>query len=210
MTTNPPELLLITGPSGVGKGTLVAQLIDTHPDTYRVVISDTTRPPRSNDRPGETYYFSDKEEFVQRQEAGEYLETNQVHDNYYGTSRQRVEEIARAGLIPVLEIDWQGARDVCEQIANACWVLVLPPSLAVLRQRLESRATDSAEVIERRLAVATQEIRDATPTDLVINDDLAKAVADIHAAVMREPSHPERSGHARGVYELFHSGGASS
>ena len=165
---------MITGPSGVGKGTLIAELCRQFPD-LRLSVSATTRPPRSGERHGREYHFLDPEEFGRRADAGEFLEHAEYAGNRYGTLRSEVEE----GPV-VLEIEVQGARQVREALPGAVQVFIAPPSTDALRERLLARGTDSPEGIRARLAEAEEELRAQDEFQhVVVNDDLERAAAEL-------------------------------
>jgi guanylate kinase len=180
------SLFVLAAPSGAGKTTLVHALVARHPE-IRFSISYTTRPQRRNEADGVDYLFVDKESFVSLREQGEMLESAIVFDNLYGTSRKQVESLLRAGHDVILEIDWQGARQVRESMPNCVTIFILPPTLAELERRLRDRRTDSAEVIDRRLRDAISDMSHWSEFDFVIiNDDLDQAVADIEAVLAGE------------------------
>jgi guanylate kinase len=168
-------LLVVSGPSGAGKGTLVSHLIEQRPDCV-FSVSATTRARRSTEVDGREYQFLSKEEFERRREAGYFLETAEVHGNLYGTPIEQVDSQVRAGRVVVLDVDVQGGASVRRVRPDAVSVFVYPPSLDSLRARLESRATDSPEVIERRIANAPSELAQWVHYDYVImNDRLEQA-----------------------------------
>ncbi len=168
-------LLVVSGPSGAGKGTLVSHLIEQRPDCV-FSVSATTRARRSTEVDGREYQFLSKEEFEHRREAGYFLETAEVHGNLYGTPIEQVDSQVRAGRVVVLDVDVQGGASVRRVRPDAVSVFVYPPSLDSLRARLESRATDSPEVIERRIANAPSELAQWVHYDYVImNDRLEQA-----------------------------------
>lgn len=175
------RLFVIAAPSGAGKTTLVHAMVMRNPE-LRFSISYTTRPQRSNEADGVDYLFVDVEQFEKLRANGELLESATVFDNYYGTSRKQVETILADGHNVVLEIDWQGARQVRESMPDCVTIFVLPPSLAELERRLRSRRTDSNAVIERRLRDAVSDMARWDEFDFVIiNDDLDDAVANLEA-----------------------------
>jgi guanylate kinase len=177
---------VITGPSGVGKGTLIRGLLQRVPG-LELAVSATTRPPRPDERDGRDYYFLSEEDFAERVERGEFVEHAVYAGNRYGTLRSELERPAR-GI--VLEIDLQGARQVRDTLPEAVQVFVEPPSLDSLRARLERRGSDSAEQIRDRLAVAPEEL--AAKEEFqhrVVNDDLERALSELTelAATMCPP-----------------------
>jgi guanylate kinase len=172
------RVLVITGPSGVGKGTLIRELCRQFPD-LRLSVSATTRPPRSGERDGRDYHFLDPEEFERRVRAGDFLEHAEYAGNRYGTLRSEVER----GPV-VLEIEVQGARQVRDALPSAAQVFIAPPSLPVLRERLVGRGTDSPEGIQARLARAEEELAaQGEFGHVVVNDDLPRASAELNDLV---------------------------
>ncbi|HKP91063.1 MAG TPA: guanylate kinase [Thermoleophilaceae bacterium] len=181
---------MITGPSGVGKGTLISELCRRFPD-LRLSVSATTRPPRSGERHGREYHFLSPEEFERRAGAGEFLEHAEYAGNRYGTLRSEVEE----GPV-VLEIEVQGARQVREALGDAAvQVFIAPPSTEALRERLLARGTDSPEGIRTRLAQAEEELGAQHEFQhVVVNDDLDRAVAELSDRVATIWPRPNREG----------------
>jgi guanylate kinase len=180
---------VITGPSGVGKGTLISELCRRFPD-LRLSVSATTRPPRSGERDGRDYHFLSPEEFDRRAAAGEFLEHAEYAGNRYGTLRSEVEE----GPV-VLEIEVQGARQVREALPDAVLVFIAPPSTDSLRERLLARGTDSPEGIRARLAQAEEELRAQDEFQhVVVNDDLGRAAAELSDLVATIWPRPNREG----------------
>jgi guanylate kinase len=183
MADSKARLFVFAAPSGAGKTTLVHAMVQHNPD-LRFSVSYTTRPPRSNEADGVNYFFVAREKFERLRDAGELLEWATVFDNLYGTSRTQVEQILRDGHNVLLEIDWQGARQVRASMPDCATVFILPPSLAELERRLRDRRTDSEEVIARRLQDAVSDMQHWDEFDYVIvNDDLNKAVADLDAVL---------------------------
>ena len=178
--------LVITGPSGVGKGTLIRGLMSRVGD-LELSVSATTRPERAGERDGVDYHFLSREEFDRRVAAGEFLEHADYAGNHYGTLRSELEDRLRAGRPVVLEIEVQGARQVREAMPEAMQVFIAPPSLEELRTRLIARGTDDAEEVERRLRVAEGELA-AQPEfrHVVVNDRLQEALARLTEIVTRE------------------------
>lgn len=175
------RLFVIAAPSGAGKTTLVHATVMNSPD-LRFSISYTTRPQRSNEVDGRDYHFIDTAEFEKLRAEGDLLESATVFDNFYGTSRRQVEEILSDGHNVLLEIDWQGARQVRESMPDCVTIFVMPPSLAELERRLRDRRTDSEAVIERRLGDAVSDMGRWHEFDyVIINDDLDQAVAKLEA-----------------------------
>jgi guanylate kinase len=176
MTT---RLYVISAPSGAGKTSLVKALRERLPG-LRVSTSHTTRPPRPNEQDGREYFFVSNAEFNALVDDGEFLEHARVFDNQYGTSRQQLEEKLAAGHDVVLEIDWQGARQVRAALPACRSIFILPPSREALRTRLTGRQTDSPAVIERRLADAVADMSHFREFDYaVVNDDFGQAVEEL-------------------------------
>ncbi len=176
-------LYIISAPSGAGKSSLNKSLLARDP-SLKMSVSFTTRMPRTGEVDGRDYNFITIEEFNRRKEAGEFLETAFVHGNYYGTSRTWIEEQLSLGANIILEIDWQGARQVKAIFPDATGIFILPPSIQTLEKRLQGRATDSQEVISRRLQGAQLEISQAPHFEyVVINDDFQKASDELFAII---------------------------
>ena len=179
----PARLFVIAAPSGAGKTTLVNELVRRNPD-LQFSISYTTREPRTNEQDGRDYFFVTAEEFERLKADGELLESALVFGNHYGTSRSQVEEHLAAGRNVILEIDWQGARQVRAARPDCVSIFILPPSREALSTRLRGRRTDSDEVIERRLADALGDMSHWSEFDYcVVNDRLERAVAELEAIV---------------------------
>lgn len=176
------KLFVLAAPSGAGKTTLVKALVDRQPD-LRFSVSYTTRRQRENEVDGKDYVFLDtEEEFEALRHAGEMLESARVFDNLYGTSRSQVEEHLDAGHNVMLEIDWQGARQVRKAMPECVTVFILPPSREELERRLRGRKTDSEYVIRRRLRDALGDMSHWEEFDYcIVNDDLDTAVAELSA-----------------------------
>jgi guanylate kinase len=180
---NPGRLIVLTGPSGVGKGTLLKALLQAHSELY-LSISATTRTPREGEIEGINYYFFDRPQFEQAIQDGELLEWAEFAGNYYGTPIQPVRDRITAGGLMILEIELLGARQVAKIFPEALRIFILPPSMEVLEERLRSRAQDAEEAILKRLAVARSEIAAADEFDLqIVNDDLDTALAEIKVAI---------------------------
>jgi guanylate kinase len=173
------RLYVISAPSGAGKTSLVRALREQIPD-LAVSTSHTTRAPRPNEQHGREYFFVNNAEFDAMAARGEFLEHARVFDNQYGTSRRQLEDKLAAGKDVILEIDWQGARQVRAALPACQSIFVLPPTVAALRARLMGRQTDSPAVIERRLADAVADMSHFREFDyVVVNDEFARAVADL-------------------------------
>lgn len=175
------KLFVLAAPSGAGKTTLVKALVKRQPE-LRFSVSYTTRDKRSNETEGEDYLFVPVPEFRRLKENDDLLEHARVFDNYYGTSRAQVEKHLDAGFNVILEIDWQGARQVREAMPSCVSVFILPPSREELERRLRGRQTDSEAVIRRRLRDALSDMSHWDEFDhCIINDDLDDAVAALEA-----------------------------
>lgn len=175
----PGNVFIISAASGTGKTTLVSRLIQNH-DDIRVSISHTTRAPRNGEVHGQHYYFVETGKFEQLIGEGAFLEHARVFDNYYGTSVEGVNLLREQGYDVILEIDIQGAEQVRRSLPDAYGIFILPPSFQTLSQRLNNRATDTPEVIAKRLDKARHEIEQAFLFDYVIvNDDLVEAEMDL-------------------------------
>jgi guanylate kinase len=177
------KLFVIAAPSGAGKTTLVKALVERNPD-LSFSVSYTTRRKRNNEVEGKDYFFVSEERFLQLERQGELLESAQVFDNRYGTGRTQVESRLADGRDVILEIDWQGARQVRKSKPDCKSVFILPPSLSELERRLRDRRTDSDAVIERRLRDAIGDISHWNEFDyVIINDDLGKSVLELEAII---------------------------
>jgi guanylate kinase len=182
------SLWVVSAPSGAGKTSLVKALVDADP-ALCFSVSYTTRPRRQGEVDGRDYLFVAAEVFGAMVEAGEFLEHAEVFGNRYGTSRGQVENELAAGRNVILEIDWQGARQVRQAMPECRGVFILPPSRAVLEQRLRGRGTDSEEVIARRLREAREEISHWAEFDfVVINDDFDQALSDMRRLLTGDPA----------------------
>ena len=177
------SLFVVAAPSGAGKSTLVNALLKQEPG-IKLSISTTTRPPRPGEQHGREYYFTSADDFQQRADQGEFLEWAEVHGNFYGTSRLIVEQEMQKGTDILLEIDWQGARQVKDLFPKAASLFILPPSIAALEERLHKRGTDEPHIITRRLLAAGGEIAHAPEFDyVIINEEFNVALSEIQAIV---------------------------
>jgi guanylate kinase len=177
------SLFMVVAPSGAGKSTLVNALLAQEP-SIKLSISYTTRPPRPKEQHGREYYFTTAEDFLARRHAGEFLESAEVHGNFYGTSRILISEQMKAGTDVLLEIDWQGAQQVKKQFPQAIGIFILPPSIAALEERLKKRGQDEPHVIMRRMLAAGGEIAHAPEFEyVIINQDFAIALSELSSIV---------------------------
>ena len=177
--SNSARLFVIAAPSGAGKTTLVKAMVDRNTD-LKFSISYTTRKKRVNEVEAKDYFFVTEAIFAELKAEGELLESALVFDNHYGTSRSQVEDHLADGHHVILEIDWQGAQQVRQSKPDCTTIFILPPSPEELGRRLRERRTDSASVIERRLADALTDISHWAEFDyVIINDDLELAVAEL-------------------------------
>ena len=184
MTTG--VLFVVSAPSGAGKTSLLRALIPTDP-RLQLSVSHTTRGARPGEQDGTHYHFVDRARFEAMVAAGEFVEHARVFDNLYGTAERSVRDVLGANFDVVLEIDWQGARQVRSRFAEAVSVFIVPPSVEALRQRLSGRGQDSAEIIDRRMRDARSELSHFGEYDyLVVNDDFDEALADLRAIVGAE------------------------
>ena len=177
------SLFVIAAPSGAGKSSLVNALLQREP-SVKLSISCTTRAPRPGEQHGREYFFLSESDFLKRQQEGEFLESASVHGNYYGTSCTMVSEHTNAGHDVVLEIDWQGAQQIRKHYPQSVGIFILPPSLAVLEERLRKRAQDTDEVIARRVQAAGSEIEHAPEFEyVIINTEFELALNQLIAIV---------------------------
>ena len=176
-------LFVVAAPSGAGKSTLVNALLEVEP-SISLSVSHTTRPPRTGEQYGRHYYFVDRAEFEREVAEGIFLEHAEVHGNLYGTSRTTVDGLLAQSRDVLLEIDWQGARQIRASKPECVSVFILPPSRPELERRLRGRGSDAPEVIERRLHNSREEIAHAHEFDyIVVNDRFEDALADLRAIV---------------------------
>jgi len=180
-------LLVLSGPSGTGKGTVCKVVRDSMGERLAYSISATTRKPRVGEEHGREYFFFSKEEFEALRDQNGFLEWAQVYDNYYGTPRAFVEEVLASGRDCILEIDPQGALQVRKATDEAVLVFIAPPSLEELRARLTGRGTEAPEEVEKRLSCAEAELAYSNQYDyLIVNDEVEKAAEKMKAILMAE------------------------
>ena len=188
----PGNLIIVSGPSGAGKSAISAGVLEQLP-RLRFSVSYTTRRPRGGEQNGIHYHFVSREEFDGLVRNGEMLEWAEVYGNFYGTSKKLIDEALTAGDDVLLDVDVQGARTICRKRPGAMSVFIMPPSYGVLRERLEQRKLDKAYVIEQRLRVANEEIRQFADYDyLIINSDLGNAIEELKTIVIGSRCRMER------------------
>ncbi len=176
---NLKKLIIITGPSGVGKGTVVKELLDRNKDIW-LSISATTRNPRIGEKDGENYYFINDEKFKDMIDKKEFLEWAQFAGNYYGTPLSTLNEKIEKGFIVLLEIEVEGAKQIKEKFPEALSIFLLPPSKAELEKRIRNRGTEKEEAIDRRLSRADSEIASSDEFDFVLtNHDVDETVKEV-------------------------------
>ncbi len=186
------DLFVISAPSGAGKTTVCERILQEVPG-IAFSVSHTTRPPRTGEVHGKDYYFVSRDVFLDMVAHGDFLEWAEVHENYYGTSKKEVFTRLEAGQDVLLDIDVQGARQVKEKLPQAVMIFILPPSLAVLEERLKKRGTEDPERLRLRLENAVKEIQAAGEYEfVVINDDLVQAVDDLKAIIRARRLRPQR------------------
>ena len=180
------QLIILSGPSGAGKGT-VCQAAMAHSSSLKISISATTRAPRGEEKDGVEYFFLDEAEFEKKIEEGAFLEYAKVHDHYYGTPKAHVLQMLDEGMNVILEIDVQGAAQIKEKLGFGILIFIAPPSIEVLKERLVNRQTDSDAQIQLRMKNAMSELKQATQYDYVIvNNTVDQAVEDLEAIIRAE------------------------
>lgn len=183
---NQGKLYIISAPSGAGKTSLVKQLLQ-QVEQIAVSISHTTRPMRVGEVDGKDYFFVSVAQFQAMLAQDQFLEHAQVFDNFYGTSRHAVEQTLAQGVDVILEIDWQGARQIRQMLPNCTSIFILPPSLEILQQRLRGRGQDDEPIIQRRLAEAVAEMSHHHEFDyLIVNDDFTQALAQLQHIILAQ------------------------
>ena len=198
-------LYVISAASGAGKTSLVSAVLEHVPD-LEVSVSHTTRAPRPGEEDGVNYHFVDKERFIAMVEAGEFFESATVFGNMYGTSRQHIQQQLQNGKDVILEIDWQGARQIRDLVSDCKTIYILPPSIDALRERLTSRGQDDEEVINKRMREAVSEMSHYAEFEyLVINDDFDEARNNLAAIItgQRMLFEHQQQKHAKLLAELL-------
>ncbi|MDI3280604.1 MAG: guanylate kinase [Bacillota bacterium] len=196
-------LAVLSGPSGVGKNTVLNRLLTQRTD-LRYSISVTTRPPRRGEKDGQHYFFVDREKFRQLVDQGELLEWAEVYGHYYGTPRRFIEDCLSSGYSVVLDVDPQGAAQIRQKVPDGVFIFLMPPSWEALEQRIRSRGADSEETIVQRLTAAQKELAAVAEYDyVVLNDDLDRAVEDLSAIVSAETRRVTRTDYRRFLRERF-------
>lgn len=198
------NLIIISSPSGGGKGTLIKEVLRTVPDVgYSVSL--TTRPPRDGEKDGLHYHFVSKDEFERQIKAGGFIEYAEVHGNLYGTSRHSIETLLEAGKDVILEIDVQGAAWILKRAPEAVRIFILPPSFTVLRWRLTARATEGEHELTLRLRNSLEEVMQYEIFEyVVINDIAAEAAGSIASIILAERQKRVRqAGSIRGILDSF-------
>ena len=186
-------LIVVSGFSGAGKGTLVKRLVEQY-DNYALSVSATTRQPRAGEQDGREYFFLQKEQFEQKIAENGLIEYACYCDNYYGTPREYVEGQLRDGKDVILEIEIQGALKIREQYHDALLLFVMPPSAEELRRRLVGRGTETEEVIDKRMRRAAEEAQGIEEYDyIVVNDDLETCVGELHKIILAAHNTPDRN-----------------
>lgn len=185
-------LLVISGPSGAGKGTICKALVEKHKELY-VSVSATTRQPRVGEIDGVNYHFTTKEQFIERIEQNDFLEYAEVYGNYYGTPKSKVEEMLSKGIDVILEIDIQGALKVKENFEEGVFIFILPPSMEELKQRIIKRGSETPESLMTRFKSAYQELNYVSKYNYaVVNDEVHLAAKKIEGIVAAEKCRVDR------------------
>jgi guanylate kinase len=182
--SSPGQLFIVTAPSGAGKSSLIAALLKQDP-RVRLSVSHTTRAPRQGEIDGQDYHFVSRTTFSTLRTENQFLEWAEVYGNFYGTTRRSLEDLQNRGFDVILEIDWQGARQVRQFYPESLGIFILPPSLETLRHRLQGRGKDDPETIEKRLSLAQDDLSHENEFEYaIINADFDEALRDL-AAVLR-------------------------
>ena len=186
------NVIVISGPSGSGKGTIIEQVLKKNPNCW-LSVSTTSRPIRTNDIPGVTYNFVTKDEFEKKIEEGYFLEYNNYAGNYYGTPKEFIEKKIKSGIDVILEIEINGAQNIKKLIPEAIFIFIMPPSIEIMKERLRNRGTDSEEKILERFKIAYQEINEVTKYNyVVVNDKLEEAIEKVNSILLAEKCRVDR------------------
>jgi guanylate kinase len=189
------RLFVITAPSGAGKSSLIKALLKDDP-SLKLSTSYTTRAPRPGEQNGREYHFVEDGEFLAMRSRGEFLESAQVHGNRYGTAKRVIDEALKRGHDLLLEIDWQGARQVRKLHPDCVGIYILPPSIEELERRMRTRGQDSEEVIQRRLANARDELTHVDEFKYrIINKDFEAAKGELSQIIRNERAKPDGTNH---------------
>ena len=181
------RLIVITGPSGVGKTTLIKKLLNNYKNDIIFSISYTSRSARKDEANGIDYYFISKKEFENRIKDNRFLEYALVHDNYYGTDKNQVEEVLLSGKDCILDIDVQGGLNLMSKNINAIYIFIAPPSITILRERLLKRYTDTIDVIEKRVMNAEEELKEKDNYHyIILNDNIDKAYNELKTIIFNK------------------------
>lgn len=181
--------LVISGPSGTGKSTLLKRLLAEYPDKFGFSISNTTRKPRPGEADGVDYHFTAVEDFKKLIEEEKFIEWAQFSGNYYGTSIKAVDDVSKQNKICILDIDMQGVKSVKNANLNARYLFLSPPSIEALRERLTGRGTETDESLEKRISAASAELEYAKTgahDKIIVNDDLEKAYKEFKEFILEE------------------------
>jgi guanylate kinase len=177
------KLVVISAPSGAGKTTIARAMLTAHP-ALSFSVSATTRPRRENEREGVDYFFLSREEFLRRRDAGEFVESEEIYGNLYGTLKSEIDKALAAGRQLLFDVDVNGGLSLQRQYPDALLIFIRPPSLEVLKQRLSARGTEDESTVSRRMERVAMEMERASSfTHQVVNDELERATAEVEALV---------------------------